>query len=296
MSSTATIVSLLLNGLAFGMLYFLFASGLSLVFGLMGVVNFAHGALYMMGAYIGLLIYQQTFGTGLFIVAFLIAPFAVMGISMLIERFTLRHLYDVDILYQVLLTFGLAVILEGAFRLVFGPVTLSFPTPGLLKGSISFGGVIFPYYRLFVIIVGAIVAVALYLFLERTRYGLIARAGMMNRDMVEANGINIDRAYTFMFGIGGFLAGLSGIMAAPMFGVFPTMGHDLILLGFVIVVIGGLGSYKGSIVGALVVALAETYGNFFAPEIASVTLFALMVLVLLFKPSGMFGKPGVLAH
>jgi branched-subunit amino acid ABC-type transport system permease component len=296
MVSTTTLISLFLNGLAFWMVYFLFASGLSLVFGLMGVVNFAHGAFYMMGAYFGLLVYQQTFGTGFFFVALLVGPIAVMALSMIVERFTLMPLYGRGLIAHVLLTFGLALVIESVFRVIFNPITRRFPTPGLFDGTTVAGDVVFPHYRMFVILVGTVVAIAMYLFLEKTRYGLIARAGMMNRDMVEANGVNIDRAYTLMFGIGGFLAGLAGIMAAPLFGVSPTMGQEIIILGFVVVVIGGLGSFKGSLVGALLIAMTQTYGNFFAPDLATFTLFVLMAVVLLVKPSGMFGQEGVLEH
>jgi len=292
MIALSTLVSLVFNGLMFAMLYFLFASGLSLVFGLMGVINFAHGALYLVGAYVALVLYQQTFGSGLFFVALLLAPLAVMLLSMLLEYTTLRPLYGSSPIYQLLLTFGWALVIDNVVVFIWGPNPLQFPVPPILNGSTEAIGVVFPHYRIFVIVVGVVVAALLYLFLERSRYGLIVRAGMVNRKMVEANGVNVDRAFTLMFGIGGLLAGFAGVIAAPVFGAFPAMGQEILILGFVVVVVGGIGSFMGAMLGAVLIALTRTFGNFFIPDLSQFILFLLMVTILLLRPGGLFGKPG----
>lgn len=290
MTSASVLVGLTLNGIAIGMLLLLVASGLSLIFGLMGVVNFAHGSLYMFGAYFGLVLFDRT---GVFVVALLVAPFLVAGIGVLMEYLTLRPLYGRDPLYQILLTFGIALILDEVVILVWGPNALNFAGPSWLTGVFSVAGAALPIYRVFVICLGAVVAVGLYLFLQRTRYGLVVRAGTANRTMVEANGINVKRAFTIMFAVGAGMAAVGGVVAGPMLSVYPAMGLDMVIEAFVVVVIGGLGSFRGSVVGALLAGLAQAFGSFYVPSFSSIIIFTLMIVVLLVRPSGLFGDPEV---
>ena len=290
MTSASVLVGLTLNGIAIGMLLLLVASGLSLIFGLMGVVNFAHGSLYMFGAYFGLVLFDRT---GVFLAALLLAPFLVAGIGVLMEYLTLRPLYGRDPLYQILLTFGIALILDEVVILVWGPNALNFAGPSWLTGAFTIAGAVLPLYRVFVICLGAVVAVGLYLFLQRTRYGLVVRAGTANRTMVEANGINVKRAFTIMFAVGAGMAALGGVVAGPMLSVYPAMGLDMVIEAFVVVVIGGLGSFRGSVVGALLAGLAQAFGSFYIPSLSSIIIFTLMIVVLLVRPGGLFGDPEV---
>ena len=281
-----TLVTVLLNGLTFSMLLFLVAAGLSLVFGLMDVVNFAHGAFYMLGTYFGLRLSMEIG----FFPALVIAPALVMILAMIIEVLTLRPIYEDDHVLQLLLTFGLALIVEELVVIIEGPTTHFFPPPEVSNGQVSLLGIEYPTYRLVVMIAGAMIGVALYLFLLKTRYGLITRAGMMNKKMVETNGINIDRVYTVMFGIGGLLAGIAGVMAGPLFNAYPAMGLEMIIQAFVVVVIGGLGSIAGSVLGALAIGMGQSVGDFYFPELSGYMMFLLLVTVLLIKPEGLLGK------
>jgi urea ABC transporter permease protein UrtB len=290
MASASVLIGLTLNGIAVGMLLLLVASGLSLIFGLMGVINFAHGSLYMFGAYFGLVLFNQT---GVFLLALLVAPFLVAGIGVLMEYLTLRPLYGRDPLYQLLLTFGIALILDELVILIWGPNALDFATPSWLGGVFNVAGTSFPTYRLFVIVLGAIVAGGLYLFLQRTRYGLVVRAGTANRTMVEASGINVKRAFTVMFAVGAGMAAIGGVAAGPILSVNPGMGVNMVIEAFVVVVIGGLGSFRGSVVGALLAGLTQVFGGYYFPSLSSIIIFALMIVVLMIRPSGLFGDPEV---
>lgn len=290
MSTVSTLTGIILNGVSLGMLFLLVAAGLSLIFGLMGVVNFAHGSLFMIGAYVGLVLFDNT---GLFLLALVVAPFVVAGIGVIMEYLTLRPLYGRDPLYQILLTFGIALILDELVVLIWGPNALSFATPEWATGILKTLGASFPVYRVFVIALGAVVAVAVYLFLQRTRYGLIVRAGTDNRTMVEASGINVKRAFTIMFAVGAAMAAVGGVAAGPMMSAYPAMGLDMVINGFVVVVIGGLGSFRGSVVAALLAGLAQSFGNFYVPSFSSIIIFVLMVVVLLIRPAGLFGTQGV---
>ncbi|WP_276258896.1 branched-chain amino acid ABC transporter permease [Haloglomus litoreum] len=288
MSQASVVFGVLANGIAIGMLFFLVASGLSLVFGLMGVVNFAHGSLYMIGAYVGLTVFDRS---GLFLVALLTVPFLVAGIGVVMEYLTLRPLYDRDPIYQILLTFGIALMLDEGVRLVWGLNSLSFGRPAWLAEALSLGGVQFPSYRVFVIALGIVVSLGLYLFLERTRFGLVVRAGTNNRDMVELCGVNVKRAFTVVFGVGAAMAAVAGVAAGPMFSVYPAMGSEMIIEAFAVVVIGGLGSFRGSLVGALAVGLLQAFGNYYLVSFSSMLIFALMIVVLLVRPHGLLGDP-----
>jgi branched-subunit amino acid ABC-type transport system permease component len=287
-TQASVLLGILANGIAVGMLFFLVASGLSLVFGLMGVVNFAHGSLYMIGGYVGLAVFDRS---GLFLVALLVVPFIIAGIGVLMEFFTLRPLYDRDPIYQILLTFGIALVFDEAVTLVWGLNALSFSRPAWLTGTAALGAGQFPFYRVFVILLGAAVGVGLYLFLERTRFGLVVRAGTNNRDMVELCGINVKRAFTVVFAVGAGMAAVAGVAAGPMFSVYPEMGAEMIIEAFAVVVIGGLGSFRGSFVGALAVGLLQAFGNYYLVSFSSMLVFALMIVVLLVRPHGLMGDP-----
>jgi branched-subunit amino acid ABC-type transport system permease component len=287
-TQASVLVGILANGIAIGMLFFLVASGLSLVFGLMGVVNFAHGSLYMIGAYVGLAVFDRS---GLFLLALLVVPFLIAGLGVLMEYATLRPLYDRDPIYQILLTFGIALVFDEGVRLVWGLNALSFSQPGWLVGRIALPAGQFPFYRAFVIVLGAAVGAGLYLFLERTRFGLVVRAGTNNRDMVELCGINVKRAFTIVFAVGAGMAAVAGIAAGPMFSVYPEMGAEMIIEAFAVVVIGGLGSFRGSLVGALAVGLLQAFGNYFLVSFSSMLVFGLMIVVLLIRPHGLMGDP-----
>jgi len=281
-------VGILTNGITIGMLFFLVASGLSLVFGLMGVVNFAHGSLYMIGAYVGLAVFDRS---GLFLLALLVVPFVIAGLGVLMEYLTLRPLYDRDPIYQILLTFGIALVFDEAVTLIWGLNALSFSRPEWLSTTISLGAGQFPLYRVFVITLGAAVGTGLYLFLERTRFGLVVRAGTNNRDMVELCGINVKRAFTVVFAVGAGMAAVAGVAAGPMFSAYPEMGTEMIIEAFAVVVIGGLGSFRGSLVGALAVGLLQAFGNYFLVSFSSMLVFVLMIVVLLVRPHGLMGDP-----
>jgi branched-subunit amino acid ABC-type transport system permease component len=282
------VAGILANGIAIGMLFFLVAAGLSLIFGLMGVINFAHGSLYMIGAYVGLVVFDRS---ALFLLALLIVPFVIAGIGVVMEYFTLRPLYDRDPIYQILLTFGLALVFDEAVTLIWGLNALSFSRPAWLTGTVSLGAGQFPYYRVFVIVLGAVVGAGLYLFLERTRFGLVVRAGTNNREMVELCGINVKRAFTVVFAVGAGMAAVAGMAAGPIFSVYPEMGTEMIIEAFAVVVIGGLGSFRGSLVGALAVGLLQAFGNYFLVNFSSMLVFALMIVVLLVRPHGLLGDP-----
>lgn len=286
MVSVSQITFLVVNGIALGMVLLLISAGLSLIFGLMGVINFAHGALFGLGAYIGLAIFDAELS---FVLALLVAPFIVAGVGVLLEVFTIRPLYDRDPLYQLLLTFGLALIIDELIILYWGPNSLSFSTPEWLAGATDLVGVIVPNYRIFLIVVGALTAGCIYLFLERTDLGMVVRAGTMDSEMVQTLGINVRRAFTIMFAVGTALAAFGGVMSAPLLGVYPGLGTAIIIDAFVVVVIGGLGSFRGAVVGALVVGLAQIFGQYYVPSFAPFIIFAVMAGTLLVKPEGLFG-------
>jgi branched-subunit amino acid ABC-type transport system permease component len=249
----------------------------------MYVVNFAHGSLFMIGAYLAATVLVETQS---FVLAVLAATTVVTVLSIVIEYFSIRPLYDSDPIYTLLLTFGVAFILDNLVVFFWGTDPFNVPTPGYLEGVIEFGGVTFPIYRLFIISIGAVVAIGIYIFLTYTRYGLLTRAGTINREMVSANGVNIQRIFTVMFAMGGMLAGLAGTIVVPMFSAHPEIGHQYLIIAFVVVVIGGMGSYRGSVIGALLVGFTQGYANFYVPEVAGLVLYILMVVVLLLKPQG----------
>ena len=296
-----------LNGFQFGILLFLLAAGLTLIFGIMDLINLAHGSLYMMGAY-----FAATFTkwTGSFLLGAILAIPASMAFGMIVEMIALRTLYTRNHLDQVLATFGLILFFNEFVRLIWGPIGLDIPLPEVLNGSVElFLGIRYPAFRLVIIAVGIMVAFLLYLLVSRTKLGMLIRAGASNRKMVGALGVNINLLYTFVFGLGAALAGLAGLMAGPIMTVEIGMGEGILIITLVVIVIGGVGSIKGAFVAALLVGLIDTVGRSFlpdilgiffsndvadtaAPAISSMLIYLLMALILAIKPQGLFPPRG----
>ena len=284
-----TFLTLTLSGLATGMMIFLLASGLSLIFGLMGVLNFAHGSLFMVGGYTGVVVFARS---GSFTLALLTGMLAGMLVGWLIERLTVRRVYG-NAIAQILITTGVMIVLNELVKAVFGPDIIASPVPPLLAGSWAMGGVVFIKYRLFTIGVGLLVASVVHLLLTRTRVGLIVRAGVENPEMVQVLGINIKRVFSLVFAFGAALAALGGVMMAPAIGAInPEMGLQNQMLAFIVVVIGGMGSFLGSALGSILVGLAGAYTAWFLPEASLAVNVILMAVVLLLRPSGLFGMGG----
>ena len=285
--SPTIVVEQLLNAAALSALLFLVSVGLSLVFGILRVVNFAHGMFYMLGAYVG---YAVAVRSGSFWLGLVVAPPVVGLLGAALETFTLRFIYRRPPIYQVLLTFGLSLILEEAVRIVWGATAKSVDAPEWLQGSLLLVGAPYPRYRLFLIALGGLVAAALWLFLTRTRAGLLIRAVAQNAEMAACLGTDVRRVRTAVFGLASALAGLGGVAAAPMLSAYLGMGIAVIVDAFVVVVIGGLGSFGGSIAGSVIVGAAQTWGNFFVSEIAMAIMYAVMAAILVFRPWGLFGE------
>jgi branched-chain amino acid transport system permease protein len=278
----------LLNGLQYGLLLFLVASGLTLVFGIMGIINLAHGSFYMIGAYLAYSIAQQT-GSFLLAVVLGIAVAVVLGI--VLEWLLFRHLYDRDHLYQVLMTYGLILVFEELRSIFWGDDVHGVPVPALLNHSIPLTETLsYPVYRLAMSVVCLVLALAMYLLIQKTRLGMMIRAGAANREMVQSLGINIKLIYTLVFAMGVALAAFAGIIAAPVSSVFPNMGGQVLIICFVVVVIGGIGSVKGAMLAALLIGLADTFGQVLLPEMAGMIVYLLMAIVLVWRPAGLFGK------
>ena len=279
----------MLIGLINGSFYAILSLGLAVIFGLLNVINFAHGAQYMLGAFTAL-IGLNYLGMNYW-VALIVAPVIVGGIGIAIERLLLRHLYKVDHLYGLLLTFGLALIFEGSLVQALGVSGEPYPTPQALTGGVNLGFMFLPYYRGWVVIASLTVCVATWFMIERTKMGSYLRAGTENAPLLQAFGVNVPVMITLTYGFGAGLAGFAGVLAAPIFQVTPLMGSNLIILVFAIVVIGGMGSIIGAIVTGLSMGLIEGLTKVFYPEASSTVVFFIMVLVLLLRPAGLFGKP-----
>lgn len=282
----------LFSGIALGAVLIMSALGLSIIFGMLGVVNFAHGALFMVGAYAGLWLAIQT---GSFWWALLVAPIAIGVLGMVIERFLIRPLYKRPADDPLLLTFGLGYVLVEAVRIVFGSDGIPFSTPRALAGVVDLGIGFFPIYRIFVIGVVALVLLLLWLGLERTRFGLIVRAGARDPLIMRVLGVDIGRVWLLVFGLGVGLTALGGVLAAPMRSVNPEMGSLVLAEAFVVTVIGGMGSLLGAVVAGLLVGVAVSMTALWAPEMATIVMFALMAAVLLVRPQGLFGRSGAAA-
>jgi branched-chain amino acid transport system permease protein len=282
----------LFTGLALGAIYVLFAIGLSLIFGMLTVVNFAHGAFYMVGAYVGLFLLSMG---GNFWLCLIAVPLIVGTVGMVVERFLIRPLYGRGIDYPLLLTFGLSYILVELVRIAFGTSGYPFDTPDALQGAVDIGIGYFPLYRLFIIGATAVVLLGLWLFLERTSFGLIIRAGARDPLIVRVLGVDVSRVWLVVFGIGTAIAGFAGLLAAPLQGVIPEMGSTILAEAFVVTVVGGMGSIGGAVVAGLLVGVVVSMTSLFAPEMAKVSIFALMAIVLLFRPQGFFGRAGLMS-
>jgi branched-chain amino acid transport system permease protein len=296
-----------LNGLQFGILLFLIAAGLTLVFGVMGFINLAHGVQYMIGAYLTFMFYQVT---GNFFAALILGLVAALAIGLACEIFIFRHLYARDHLDQVLATFGIILFVNEAVKAIWGPSSLILPPPESLSWSFEIiEGLQYPIYRLAVIAVGIAVAFGLYIIVFKTRVGMLIRAGATNPDMVSALGVDIKRLFMIVFGFGAMLAGFAGAIAAPMFSLEPSMGDDLLIVVFVVIIIGGIGSIRGAFIAAIMVGMLETLGrtvatdllklvfdasaaNQIGPALSSMLIYILMAAILFFKPEGLFPACG----
>jgi branched-chain amino acid transport system permease protein len=288
--SLQALTAQIFTGLVLGGILVLLATGLSLIFGLMAVVNFAHGSLYMLGAYFGFFLLGFTKSFGIAVVGATLMV-AVFGLGM--ERFLVRPLYGRSPDDPLLLTFGLSLVLVEVVKVFWGRTGLSLDPPPALAGAVDLGFMLFPAYRLFIIAVTAVVLLALWLFLERTNVGLIVRAGTRDPLMVRALGFDLGRVWFLIFGLGVGMAGLAGVLAGPLRGVYAEMGFEMIIECFVVVVVGGMGSLVGAIVAGLLIGEVVSLTTFFAPKASELIIFVVMALVLLVRPSGLFGEPGL---
>ena len=297
----------MLNGLQFGVTLFLMAAGLTLVFGIMNFINLAHGSLYMVGAYLALAASQWT---GSYVLGVALGLAGTLLVGMVVEVVALRTLYERDHLDQVLATFGLILFFNELIAIVWGRAALFASAPSFLSGHIElFTGSSYPLYRMTIIVVGLLVAVLLWYVVTRTRLGMLIRAGATNRTMVAALGVNIRLLYTVVFGVGAALAGLAGLMAGPIYNVQPGMGELILIQVFVVIVIGGIGSIRGALVGSIIVGIVDTMGRAFlkpflstaisptageaaGPALASILIYLLMAAVLSFRPQGLFPARG----
>lgn len=292
------ILAQMMLGLSVGVFYAMLSLGLAIIFGLLNIINFAHGALYMLGAFVALVGYRYVgpwlgyadFHVG-FWAALVVAPILVGCLGMLLERTMLRRLYQFDHIYGLLLTFGFALILQGFFSNFFNISGTPYDgQPDSLSGIVNLGFMYFPKYRLFSIVISLVICVLTWFFIERTRLGAVLRAGVEDPNLVQAFGINVPLMVTLTFGFGVSLAALAGVLAAPIYSVSPLMGASLIITVFAVVVIGGLGSIGGAIVSGLVLGLIQGLTKAIYPPAANTVIFFIMVIVLLTRPAGLFGK------
>jgi len=283
------LLSQLFNGIATGMLYVLMAMGLTIIMGTMGVVNFSHGVLFAFGAYFAYLIA----GKAGFFGALLMAPLVVGLIGMVLERGLVARVYGKDPLYGLLLTFGLAMALEEVIRIGWGTAGLPFSAPEFLSSFIDLKIMFYPAYRLAVLGFILLLIAALWFFLERTTTGKIVRAGIQDSVMVGILGVNTKALFTGVFGLGTFLAGLAGVLSAPMAGIMPTMGDNVIMPSFIVIILGGVGSFWGSVTGGLMLGIIVSLCIQFVPAVAELSMYLVMALVLLIRPRGLFGEEGL---
>jgi len=276
----------ILNGIATGMLYALMGLGLALIAGILNIPNFAHGALFAVGAYLAV----STIGAlGNFWIALLVAPLGVALLGLLIEYLGIRRLYAAGHDYQLLFTFGLSLILAEGIILVWGPVGISQLPPPALRGGVDLGFTFYPKYRLFVMAAAGLLVVGTWLFLEKTRYGAIMRAGIENKEMVSLLGIDINRLFTVAFALGAYLAGIAGALTAPIRGLSPGMGVDMLGIAFVVVALGGMGNILGAIAAGLLIGVAQAVVAAYWTEASVAVIYLVMAAVLVFRPQGLFG-------
>jgi branched-subunit amino acid ABC-type transport system permease component len=285
-TSASYLSSQVLNGVVLGMTLVLVALGLSIIFGMMGIINFAHGGLLLIGTYIAWAVFDVT---NSLILAILAAPVVVGLVGALIERVTLRFTYDRTPLLQLLLTFGLAEILRESVIIIWGSRTKSFPSPDWASGLVNLGFVEYPIYRMFVIVFTGIVVACVYLFLYRTDIGMLIRAGTYDRQMVDLLGIDISRMFLIVFVVGSAVAGIAGAIIAPIRGVYPQLGVELLIPSFVVVIVGGIGSLRGTVISGLLVGQLIVLTGAFEPRLQNIIVFLFMAAVLIVKPGGLFG-------
>ena len=278
----------LLVGLINGSFYAMLSLGLAIIFGMLRIINFAHGAQYMLGAFVGYLLLTH-FGIGYW-PALILAPLVVGITGMIIERLALSRLYDLDHLYGLLFTFGLALVIEGTFRYYYGVSGQAYTPPPALTGAVNLGFMFLPVYRGWAVIASLVICLGTWLLIEKTKLGSYLRAATENPTLVQAFGVNVPLLLTLTYGIGAGLAGLAGIMAAPVYQVSPLMGSNLIIIVFAVVVVGGMGSILGAIVTGYLLGLAEGLTKVFYPEASNIVIFVIMAIVLLVRPAGLFGK------
>ena len=278
----------LLLGLVNGSFYAVLSLGLAVIFGLLNIINFAHGALYMLGAFIAWMGLQYL-GLNYWLMLVL-SPLIVGIFGIIIERLLIRHLYKLDHLYGLLLTFGITLLIEGIFRSMYGVSGQPYATPKILQGGVNLGFMYLPIYRAWVVVASVVVCLATWFVIEKTRLGALLRAGTENPKLVEAFGVNVPLVVTLTYGFGVALAGFAGVLAAPIMQVSPLMGSNLIIVVFAVVVIGGMGSIMGSILTGLGLGIIEGLTKVFWPEASNTVVFIIMVIVLLLRPAGLFGK------
>jgi len=293
----ATFLIQLLNSVQYGLLLFLIASGLTLVFGIMGIINIAHGSFYMLGAYLAWSLAERL---GNFWLAVVVGIVLSIVLGLILEWLLINKLYRRDHLYQVLLTYGLILVFEELRSVIWGDDVHGVPVPSVFSASIRLTDTLsYPVYRLWISSLCLVIAIGMYLFIQRTRLGMMIRAGASNREMVQSLGINVQLLYRVVFALGFALAALAGMIAAPVSSVFPGMGNQVLIICFVVVVIGGIGSVKGALVGAILIGLVDTFGKVVQvqigdfnvlPELAGMSIYLLMALVLLWRPEGIFGR------
>lgn len=278
----------LLIGLINGSFYALLSLGLAIIFGLLRMINFAHGAQYMLGAFVAYLL--LTFAGIGYWPALILAPLIVGGVGAVVERFFLRRLYDLDPLYGLLFTFGLALTIEGTFRYFYGSSGQPYATPAGLAGGTNLGFMFLPIYRGWVVVVSLIVCLATWVLIEKTKLGSYLRAATENSTLVQAFGVNVPVLLTFTYGLGVALAAFAGVLAAPIYQVSPLMGSNIIIVVFAVVVVGGMGSIMGAIVTGYMLGIAEGLTKVFYPEASNIVIFVIMAIVLLIRPAGLFGR------
>jgi branched-chain amino acid transport system permease protein len=285
--TTAMYVSQGIHGLAYGMVLFLVASGLTLIFGMMGILNIAHAAFFMLSAYFS---YQVVVWTGSFWLALLLAPTATGLFGALMERFLLRKIHALGHTAELILTVGVMFVIMGAVKIFWGTESLYVSVPKFLGGLVDIGGMEYPIYRLFIILLTILVLVFLGLILYKTRLGMVVRAAVSDADMVNALGINVPLLFMFVFGVGSWLAGVAGVAIAPILSVFPGLADQMGMDSFIVVIVGGFGSLGGAFLVAIICGLLSSYGVQFLSQLAPVLMFAFMAIVLTFKPMGFFGE------
>jgi branched-chain amino acid transport system permease protein len=279
-------ISQTVNGVVFGMLLFLLAAGLTLILGTMRIVNLAHGSFYLLGGYVGYTVFQHT---GSFLLAALGGVVAIGVLGIVVYKLLFERLFARETLAQVLITFGMLLIISDVCRWVWGGSPLTIPKPALLAGNIEPWGVILPVYRLAIIAIGGLVLFFLWWFQERTKYGAIVRAGVDNEEMAQAIGINISVVKALIFSLGALMAGFAGVIGAPFIGLSTGLDLEILPLAIVVIIVGGMGSLWGALTGALLIGLADTFGKSLIPELSIFTIFAAMVVVLALRPGGLFG-------